>query len=181
MIITSNAKRYAKALFELAQQKNQVDRILEEFKSFLMLIEQDAELHSFLNLPYDRKREQILSEQLKRRFSELFFNFLLVVLKNKRLNLIHQIYASFENKVDSYYHRVRAEAITAFPLSDNKLLEVSHKLAGYLNTEVTIENRIDPSIIGGIIIRLNGKMFNGSLSEQFKKLKHYLEGGINQQ
>ena len=180
MIITSNAKRYARALFELAQQKNQVDRVLEEFKSFLTQIEQDADLHSFLNLPHNSEREKLLSDQLKARFSELFFNFLLVVLKNKRLNIIHQIYASFESEVDSYYNRVRAEAITAFPLSENKLSEVSHKIAAYLNAEVRIENRVDPSIIGGIIIRLNGKVFNGSLSEQFKKLKQYLGDGINQ-
>ena len=111
---------------------------------------------------------------LKERFSELFFNFLLVVLRNRRFQLIYQIYSDFENRVDLYNNRIKAVAITALPLPGDKLSEVSREIATYLNAEVRIENKVDPSIIGGIIIRLNGKMFDGSIFGQFKKLKQYL-------
>jgi len=179
MIITAHAKRYAKALYELAREKNCLDEMLTEFKSFLTLIEKDSDLNSLLNLPSAREREKILSTLLKDRFSELFFSFLLAVLKNRRFSLINQIYRDFQNRIDSYYNRIRAEAITALPLPDDKLIKLSRQIADFLNAEVRIENKVDPSIVGGIIIRLNGKMFNGSLLEQFKKLKQYLGDRTN--
>jgi F-type H+-transporting ATPase subunit delta len=179
MIVTANAKRYAKALFELASEKDQIDKIHDEFKAFLNLIAENPDLKSVLSLPGGGDREKLFSDLMKERFSELFFNFLLLVLKNKRFYLINQIYYDFVNRVDSHYNQIRVEAITAIPLPDDRLSEVSQQIAKYLDAEVRLENKVDPSIIGGIIIRLNGKMFNASLAEQFKRLKQYLWSGIN--
>lgn len=174
MIVTANAKRYAKALFELASEKDQIDKIHDEFKAFLNLIAENPDLKSVLSLPGGGGREKLFSDLMKERFSEQFFNFLLLVLKNKRFYLIDQIYHEFVNRVDSHYNRVRVEAITAVPFSDDQILRLSQEIAQYLNADVRLENKVDPSIIGGIIIRLNGRMFNASLAEQFKKLKQYL-------
>ena len=178
MIISANAKRYAKALFELALEKAKIDEIHQDFNGFLNLIKDNPDLKSVLNLPADRDREKLVTELMKERFAELFFNFLLLVLKNKRFYLIDQIHHEFLNRVDVYYNRVRVEAITAVPFSDDQLLKLSQEIAQNLKAEVRIENKVDPSIIGGIIIRINGKMFNASLAEQFKKLKQYLGGEI---
>ena len=174
MIISANAKRYAKALFDLVLEKSKIDEIHENFSSFLNLIEDNPDLKSVLNLPADRDRENLVSELMKERFSELFFNFLLLVLKNKRFKLIDQIYQEFVNRIDAHYNRIRVEAITAVPFSDDQILKLSQEIAQHLKADVRLENKVDPSIIGGIIIRLNGKMFNASLAEQFKKLKQYL-------
>jgi F-type H+-transporting ATPase subunit delta len=174
MIITANAKRYAKALFELAQEKNLVDKIHRDFEEFLKLVGKNADLHSFLNLPLDRERETILSNLLKERFSELFFNFLLLVLKNKRFHSLEQIFDDFEKRVDSLNNRIVAVAITAVPLTKDKLADITREIAGFLKAEVRLENEVDPAIIGGIILRLDDKIFNASISDQFKKMKYHL-------
>ena len=88
MIITANAKRYAKALFELALEKARIDEIHQDFKDFLNLIEHNPDLKSVLNLPADRDREKLVTELIKERLSELFFNFL--------LSLIHSFDFSFD-------------------------------------------------------------------------------------
>jgi len=178
MIIRANAKRYAKALFELALEKAKIDEIHQDFNNFLNLIDENPDLKAVLNLPADRDREKLVSELMNGRCSELFFNFLLLVLKNKRFNLIDQIHQEFLNRVDAHYNRVRVEAITAVPFADDQILKLSKEIAQYLKADVRLENKVDPSIIGGIIIRLNGRMFNASLAEQFKKLKQYLGGEI---
>jgi len=174
MIITANAKRYAKALFELAQGKNLVDQVHQDFKNFLKLVEESPDLHAFLSLPLDRDREKLLVNLLKERFTELFFNFVLVVLKNKRFRLFEQILNDFERQVDSLKNRISAVAVTAIPLPKEKLAEMTRQIGGYLKAEVRLENEVDPSIIGGIILRLDDKIFNASLAEQFKKLKYHL-------
>jgi len=174
MIITANAKRYAKALFELAQGKNLLDEVHQDFKNFLRLVEESSDLRAFLTLPLDRDREKLLVDLLKERFTELFFNFVLVVLKNKRFHLFEQILNDFERQVDSLKNRISAVAVTAIPLPKDRLAGMTRAIAGYLKAEVRLENKIDPSIIGGIILRLDDKIFNASLAEQFKKLKYHL-------
>jgi F-type H+-transporting ATPase subunit delta len=174
MIVTANAKRYAKALFELAKEKNLLDKVHRDFKNFLILVGENADLQFFLNLPLDQERETILSNILKERFCELFFNFLLIVLKNKRFYLFEQIFDDFEKRVDSLNNRISAVAITAFPLPKDKLADMTREIADFLKAEVRLENEVDQSIIGGIILRLDDKIFNASLSEQFKKLKYHL-------
>lgn len=174
MIVTAIAKRYAKALFELAHGKKLVAKILAEFKSFLMLIQKKADLQLVLKHPNDIQREKMLSALWQKQFSELFFNFLLLVLRNKRYDLLPQIFDNFQTRYDTYMNRIRALAITALPLSKNELNKLKRELTKYLHADITIENKVDPSIIGGIIISLNGQVFNASLLEQFKKLKQYL-------
>jgi len=174
MITTATAKRYAKALFDLASEKNYIDETLDEFKSFLSLIEQNPDLKLLLKLPNDKQREQILADLFKKQFSELFFNFLLLVLRNKRHDLLSQICDDLEVRIDVLNNRIRAVATTAIPLSEQKLLELNREIASYLKADVRLENKVNPSIIGGIILSVNGQVFNASLSEQFKKLKQHL-------
>jgi len=174
MIITANAKRYAKALFDVAQEQNRIEIIHQDFKNFLVLVEQSSELRAFLSLPLDYEREKIIVELLKERFSELFLNFLILVLKNRRFNLIEQILADYERQVDLLKNRISAVAITAIPLPKEKLANLTSEIASYLNADVRLENKVDPSIIGGIILRLDDRIYNASLAEQFKKLKFQL-------
>ncbi|HEX9974366.1 MAG TPA: ATP synthase F1 subunit delta [bacterium] len=174
MIITANAKRYAKALFELALEKNLVDEVHHDFNNFLTLVNDSSDLQSFLKQPMDQERQKLISELLKDRFSEMFFNFQMLVLKNKRFHLFEQMFEEFEKQVDSLKNRVSAVAITAFPLPAAALASMSREIASYLHADVRLENEVDPAIIGGIILRVEDKIFNASLLEQFKKLKTHL-------
>lgn len=174
MIVTVAAKRYAKALFDLAQQHATLDAILAEFQSFLQLLEQSPELKFIIEHPNDRQRERVLSRLFKQQVSELFLSFLFLVLKNRRHRLLPQIYDDLQSRHDALNHRVRAIATTAIPLSEHKLSELSREIARYINADVRLENNIDPSILGGIIIQLNGQVFDASLSAQFNKLKQSL-------
>ena len=152
MIVTAPAKRYAKALFELAEEKKLVAEIWAEFKSFLTLIQENTDLQLVLRHPNDIQREKMLSALWQQQFSELFFHFLLLVLRNKRSDLLPQIFDNYQTRYDTYMNRIRALAITAFPLSENELNKLKRELAKYLHADVAIENKVDPAIIGGIII-----------------------------
>jgi len=174
MIITATAKRYAKALFELALENHRVDSVLGEFESFLKHITGNSELHSLLNYPNDLNREKLISKLFRDQYSPLFFNFLLVVLKNKRADMLHQIFLAYRELNDRAQNRVRANVITALPLADEALREVMQAISSYKATNVVIENIVDESIIGGIIIEMDGQEYNASLAEHFKKLKLFI-------
>ena len=174
MNVNSTAKRYAKALFEIAKKKDRLKEIIDEFQSFLFLLEENTDLQFLLKLPNVFKREKLLADLLQQRFSEVFINFLLVTLRNKRYYLLQQIFEDLQTRYDLDNNRIRAQAITAIPLTEEKLSELSQKINNYFNANVRIENKVDSSIIGGIIIRLNGQIFNASLTEQFRRLKQFL-------
>jgi len=174
MIITATAKRYAKALFELAQQENRIDETLAELRSFLELVEQEPNVRQLINFPENRERKLIIKKLLQERFSTLLVHFLFLVLKNKRSGLLNQICDDFQARVDQLHNRVRVEVTTALPLPEKKWEQLKREIASYLNAEVSLDRRVDPAILGGIIIRLDGKVFNASLLEQFKKLKQYI-------
>lgn len=174
MIITAPAKRYSRALFQLAQQQNLIDPIHQDFKNFLELVKQSSELRQFLNMPLDLKRERLLIDLLKDQFSKLFLDFLILVLKNRRFNLIEQIFADYERQIDQLYNRISVQAITAIPMPEDKLAECEKEIASAISAEVRLENQVDPSILGGIILRLDDRVYDASLMAQFKKLKAQL-------
>ncbi len=171
MIITATAKRYAKALFELAQEQNQLESVVAEFETFFRITEDNAEVMNLLIYPNDIQRQNVIDGLFKDRFSPVFFNFLRLVLKNNRSHLLRQIYHDFRERNDRKQNRVRAIAITAVPLSEEKTRELVSNISAYLQADVVIENEVDDSIVGGIVIEINGQEFNASIAEHFKKLK----------
>ena len=91
MIVTATAKRYARALFELARDKNNLNDVLNEFDGFLSLLDENSGLQQLLKLPNVVQREQSLMAFLKSHYSDIFFNFLQLVLKNNHYVLLRQI------------------------------------------------------------------------------------------
>jgi len=174
MIVTSTAKRYARALFEVCREKKCLEDVLNEFNGFLTIVEQDKALQLLLKLPNIIRREQLLIQYLKDFYSEIFFNFILLVLKNNRYSLIQQIFHDYLSLQDKFNNRIQAEVISAVPLSEDVSSDLRMKLKDYFKADVRIENQVDPSILGGIIIKVNGQVFNASVLEKINKLKLYL-------
>jgi len=174
MNISSTAKTYAKAIFELAQEREITGQIFDEFKAFLQFIKKNPAIHKLLELPNVVQREKRLIDLFYADYSKTFVHFIVFILKNKRYDLLEQIFLDFQQRYDLSKNRIRIETITAVPLTQNKLAEINQQMSRLTNKNVIIENRIDPSIIGGIIIKLNGQLFNASIIGQFKKLKQYL-------
>lgn len=174
MIISSTAKKYAKALFEIAVEKNCLEKVIADYQAFLNILEADEELKLLIKMPNVNQREKTLLNLFQQRFSEIFIRFLLVVLRNRRYYLLHEIFDDLQTRYDLANNRLRAEAITAFPLTKKKIAELSKRMSSHFKAEVRIDNKVDSSILGGIIIKLNGQVFNASLIEQFNRLKQYV-------
>lgn len=174
MIITSTAKRYARALFKLSQEKKCLDEVLGEFRGFLVFVEKNETMQRLLKLPNITRREQLLIQYLKDSYSEIFFNFILLLLKNNRYSLFRQIFYDYLSQHDKFNNRMKADVISAVPLSEVVSSDLKKILKEQFNADVRIENEVDPSILAGFIIRINGQVFNASIQEKFNKMKTYL-------
>ena len=165
------AQKYSKALLEVAQESQQLEAVLAEVAAFDQVI-QSTDLQAFLvDVAYsDDKKHQVI-ESLRNASSDIFKNFLTILVKNQRMALLPVISKEIRHQADSLFKISDVDVTSAIALSDAQLskLETTIKSKFDLN-EVTIKNTVDTSILGGVIINARGKIIDASIKSQLTKI-----------
>ncbi|GAB2021301.1 F0F1 ATP synthase subunit delta [Pseudolactococcus yaeyamensis] len=165
------AQKYSKALLEVAQESQQLEAVLAEVAAFGQVI-QSTDFQAFLvDVAYsDDKKHQVI-ESLQNVSSDIFKNFLEVLVKNQRMALLPIIIKEIRHQADSLFKISDVDVTSAIALSDAQLskLEATIKSKFDLN-EVTIKNTVDSSILGGVIINARGKIIDASIKSQLNKI-----------
>ena len=165
------AQKYSKALLEVAQERQQLEAVLAEVAAFNQVI-QSTDLQDFLvDVAYsDDKKHQVI-ESLQNVSSDIFKNFLEVLVKNQRMALLPLIIKEVRHQADNLFKISDVDDTSAIVLSDIQLskLETTIKSKFDLN-EVTIKNTVDTSILGGVIINARGKSIDASIKSQLNKI-----------
>lgn len=165
------AQKYSKALLEVAQAQHQLEGILNEVADFDQVI-QSAHLSEFLaDVAYsDDKKHQVI-QSLQDVSSDLFRNFLETVIINHRLSLLPLILKEIRYQADSLFKISDVTVTSAVSLSEAQLATLESRIKAKLDlNEVTIENVVDTTILGGIIINARGKIIDASLKSQLNKI-----------
>ncbi|XOQ36478.1 MAG: F0F1 ATP synthase subunit delta [Lactococcus sp.] len=165
------AQKYSKALLEVAQESQQLEAVLAEVAAFDQVI-QSTDLQAFLvDVTYsDDKKHQVI-ESLQHASSDIFKNFLTVLVKNQRMSLLPVIIKEIRHQADRLFKISDVDVTSAISLTDSQLskLETTIKSKFDLN-EVTIKNTVDTSILGGVIINARGKIIDASIKSQLTKI-----------
>ena len=165
------AQKYSKALLEVAQESQQLEAVLAEVAAFDQVI-QSTDLQAFLvdEAYSDDKKHQVI-ESLQNASSDIFKNFLTILVKNQRMALLPVIIKEIRHQADSLFKISDVDVTSAIALSDAQLskLETTIKSKFDLN-EVTIKNTVDTSILGGVIINARGKIIDASIKSQLTKI-----------
>ena len=165
------AQKYSKALLEVAQERQQLEAVLAEVAAFNQVI-QSTDLQDFLvDVAYsDDKKHQVI-ESLQNVSSDIFKNFLEVLVKNQRMALLPLIIKEVRHQADNLFKISDVDVTSAIVLSDIQLskLETTIKSKFDLN-EVAIKNTVDTSILGGVIINARGKSIDASIKSQLNKI-----------
>ena len=175
------ARRYAKALFALAQERKMVDKIRNELHRFVAALEEKTEFADFFRSPENSRAakraavEKIFSD----RFSGLFFNFLLLLIHKGRHNAVPDIVRAFDDLYDRHYRRIRALAITAVPMDTTLADDLREKLSRSLNKKIELENKVDPALLGGIVLNVDGQVLDGSIRQHLERLRAEFLGRRN--
>jgi F-type H+-transporting ATPase subunit delta len=167
------ARRYARALFEIAQERKLLEKIRVELHDFAAMLEENEAFANFFRSPeHSRAAKRAAVEKIfQDRYSNVFFNFLIVLIQKARHNAIAEIVKAFDELYDRFARRTRALAITAVPLDAKLADDLKASLAKNLNKQVDLENQIDPSILGGIVLNIDGKVLDGSVKQQLERLR----------
>jgi F-type H+-transporting ATPase subunit delta len=167
----SSGKRYAQAAFELALGKNELEGWQEGLKKIADLTASE-ELMALLQsprIPFDAKRE-LLEKQLGK-IHPLAFNLALLLAHKGSLRLSRDILEQFLALLDAHRGIERAKVTAAVPLSDQDRESISGRLGKVLERKLVIEDRVDPSILGGFIARIGDTLIDGSIRQKLETLK----------
>lgn len=170
------ARRYAKALFLVGQDRHILPDLRRDMKLFADTLRENQDFYYFFDSPEVTRKEKVkkLEEIFGDSFTEVFHQFLMVVLKKGRQNLFLEIADAFNTEWDEYHNRVKARVASSIQLTPEMQKEIREQLTRQLKKEVILVPEVNPSLIGGIKITIDGKVIDGSIQGQLLKMKQYL-------
>lgn len=165
---------YAKALLGAAQNADQLAGIVEEFDDLLVeVLDKFPKLETILASALVSVREKygVIDRTLGGRASPLMIEFLKVVARHGRLDCLRAIHHQTHVIYDKMRKRVHVELTTAVPVEAAEVRRIVDGLREKLDGEPVIEQRIDPELIGGAVIRVGDVVYDGSIANQLKQLR----------
>jgi len=173
------ANRYATALFGLASERAALEQVEGDLGRVERALDENAELSRLLSSPIVSREEhaRVVSAVAERLgLSELVGNFLGVLAEHRRLAALPGIIRGFRNKLAEHRGEETAEVISAAPLSEAQLAEVKDGVAGFVGRPVNLDSSVDPSLLGGIVVRVGSRMVDASLKSKLQQLELSMRG-----
>ena len=176
MIERTLVKIYAEALFQIAEERLIVEEVYEDLKQLKWLFEESRELSNFLTSPkVDRKdKKLLLKKTLSDSLSPLTFHFLLTLVDKSREIIIPHLAVEIMEILDRIHNRIDVDITSAVPLEDHIKGKLNDTLSRVLNKEVMLHPRTDPTILGGIIVKVEDRIMDGSLLGELERLRAHL-------
>jgi len=173
------AGRYASALLELADEKKQLDSVAEDLRGLAGLIEESEDLRRMIRSPVfgrDAQSRAMTAILDKAGIGELTRRFVLVVTDNRRLFALPQMIRGYLAELARRRGEVTAEVLAARELSEAQRSALTDSLKGVAGTKVQIDVKVDPSLIGGLIVKVGSRMIDTSLRTKLQKLQYAMKG-----
>jgi F-type H+-transporting ATPase subunit delta len=167
------AKRYAKALFEVAKESKQLGRVEQDLEQIINTVYADEAIVNFLNHPQitadDKKK--IIADSVGANIVSITKNLFMQLIDNHRQNELPNIFSEYTKLANDDRGIIGVEVRTITELSAREQEKLSKSLAKEYGKEIRLKNVIDPSIIGGIVINVGDKVYDGSLKTKLNVMK----------
>jgi F-type H+-transporting ATPase subunit delta len=176
------ATRYARALLDVAiKERANLEEIEQQLTEFTNLLTEHPTLGKVLlnpAVPVQRKVATVAQLLSLVTISPILAKLLGLLAGRDRLILLPDMVASYRDRLADYRQIVRAEVTTATPLSSERALEIQESLAHVTGRTVTLQTRIDPAIIGGMVARVGSVVYDASVTRQLQKMRNRLVESI---
>jgi F-type H+-transporting ATPase subunit delta len=179
-VVSGIAGRYAVALFELANEAKSLDAVSADLDRFVALLDASADLDQLCRNPVFTSDDQVkaLGAVLdKAKIGGLAGNFLRLVASKRRLFLVRAMTSAFRALVAEKMGIVSAEVTVASPLSEKNRKAVLDALQTTAGQTIALTERVDPSIIGGLVVKMGSKMIDASLKTKLNAMKVAMTNG----
>ncbi len=172
--LSSMPGRYAGALFDLAGDQNKVAEVEGDLAKFQTFLDDSEDLRRLVASPVFTSEDQgkaLKGICEKAGLSALTTNFLQVVAKNRRLFAVPQMVKDFKSLAAHKRGEVTAEVTSAQPLSDEQIAQLKETLKSSVGKTVMLDAKVDPSILGGLIVKVGSQMVDSSLRTKLTAIR----------
>jgi F-type H+-transporting ATPase subunit delta len=171
------AKRYARAFFEIAGSERRYEEFYHELGCFSAVLKENKSLSEFLSNPIfaqPDKKTVVESVLGKMDISPLTVNFLKLLVDKRRIGIISEIEGCYRELMDGALKKVRVTVKTAFPLSGDLSGRLKKGLEGLTGKKVEMTVLEEPSLLGGIVVRVGDTLYDGSIRAQLNNIRNLL-------
>ena len=171
---TETSERYSRALFEVASETKEIDKVESDVRNFQSLFNSSSEIKNFIQNPTQSKNTQnsvinLLSEKLD--FSKNLKNFFLLLVEKRRIFFVKKISESFLKLCSKKRGEIKASLISSKELSTTELDEISKDLSKSMGSTIKFDYKVDKELIGGLKLQLGSFMIDTSVKNKLKKYK----------
>ncbi|MFN7894263.1 MAG: ATP synthase F1 subunit delta [Pirellula sp.] len=165
---------YARALLQVASASNKVDLVVDQLESVVRdVLDKSSEAELILSNPKMSADEKIgfLDRVFASEMDGTLLKFLKVLCRRQRMNFVRSIAQSALEQRDEMAGRMQVDVITSAPLAESSSQALIAKLKAIFNKDVRLNSSVDPSILGGLVVRIGDTVYDGSLDGQLKLLR----------
>jgi F-type H+-transporting ATPase subunit delta len=173
-LVAGIAGRYATALFDLAREENTLDEMADALRGLQALLGESRDFARLVASPVFSTAEQAgalaaISKQAA--IHPLAANFLQLLVRNRRLFILGDVIAGYLKLLAAHRNEVTADVTSAVALTDEQAEELKATLKAKTGRSVTLNARVDPAILGGLIVKIGSRMVDSSVRTKLNNLK----------
>ncbi len=166
-------RRYGQALFNLARRENALDAVRETLDVLVHLMETSRTFRYFMLTPRidDRKKVGLLQKIFEKHAPEIFFHFLVVIFEKRRQEYLGKIRDHIETLNNQSIGRIIVKASSARMLAPEEQKELVAALEERTGRQVVLSNTVDPSLIGGVLLRMGYKILDATVKGRLRRIR----------
>ncbi len=170
------SKRYAGALFDVSFEEKNYDEVRRQLNFVLECFQEEPQLPQLFRSPLItiQEKKDVLTAIFKDKINQEVYNFLRIIIDKGREAYMEAIIKEYGNMVDAAKNMVDAVAITAVAMNEQDLLKLQANLTKSSGKNVKLKNKVDPDVIGGVLVRISDKIIDGTIRNQLAKLEEQL-------
>nr|WP_300006060.1 F0F1 ATP synthase subunit delta [Tissierella sp.] len=171
-------KRYASSLFDVAVDLKKIDDFHSQLEFIKNIFNSESKLITILEHPRISRGEKktLVEDIFKKNISQEILNFLFIIIDKRREDSLMDIIKEYNNFFKEYKGILDVEAVTAVPMEEEKQQRLKLVLKGKFHKEINLSNRVDPSIIGGVLLKLDEKLIDSTLKHELKEMESMING-----
>ena len=169
---TETSERYSRALFEVAKEANELDKVENDIKNFQSIVSTSLDIKNFIKNPtlgFDTQNKVVNLIAEKLGFSKNLKNFFLLLIKKRRIFFVKKIFESFLKLCSRKRGEIKASLVSSKELSQVELDQISKDFSKFIGSTLKFDYKVDKGLIGGLKLQLGSFMIDTSIKNKLKK------------
>lgn len=170
------ANRYAEALFQIGEEENKTDNLYNELKEVSSLMATNKDLNNVMKSPLVSKAEkiQLIDTLFAGKIDNDLKNFFKILIEKGRIASVKAIETTYKEMLNEKNNILEGYVVSAVPMDSAKIKELESELSKKYNKNVTLENKVDKNVLGGVLVRLGNTEIDGTIKTRLDGLKNQL-------